>query len=270
MSESRSLRVRCFAVIFGLALLAAGCGGEAEDAAPAVTVSRTSTPVTTIATTTESTTTTTTEPTTTTEESEGDDPEEVEEETTTTTETPTTLAFADDNSSSGDTNSGGAETATATTAASGVDTTVAGDGTAAETTTTIATTTTIDPFAPLVDFEEIVVPHGDAVTSVTVNAVNLKCDSNGVSPQLDVFAPYDLSNADQLVTFYGPSGASYIVSGQVGTGLATFTSWATDPVVADSFDWVAICSQPSWKVLIELSDEAGGLFSVVVDASISG
>ncbi len=276
MSNSRSLRVRLLSILFGFSLLATACGGEAEDAGPSVTVARTSTPVTTASTTTESTTTTTTEPTTTEEETEADDEaEDLEESTTTaaptTTATPTTLAFADDDSAAGGgSGSGNGDTATATTVAGGADTTaVAGD--AAETTTTIATTTTIDPFAPLENFDQIVLPFGDAVSSVSVQSVNLKCDSNGVSPQVLIFAPFDLSGADQQVTFYGPSGAAYVATGQAGSGnIETFTTWLSDPVVADSFDWVAICSQPSWKVLIELSDEEGPLFTAAAFASISG
>ncbi len=282
--ESRSLRARTCSVILGLSLVAAGCGGGAEDAGPAVTVARTSTPPPTIA-----TTTTTTEPTTT-----------EEEEETTTTETPTTLEFADEETNTTKKPSSGKGAAprrssgggsgenegqfegdqppeditnpTTTTTTTAPPSTDGGDTTAPrQTTTTLATTTTIDPFANFEGLDEYSIPHTDPDSLITSQFVNLQCNANGATPQVELTSPLDLLDAEQRVSFYGPSGAIYIASDTVIDGeVTTFSNWLTAPVVADSFDWVAICSQPSWKVLVEFSDDTGGFFSGVVDASISG
>lgn len=281
--ESRSLRARSCSVIFGLSLLAAGCGGG-EAAGPSVTVARTSTPPSTIA-----TTTTTTEPTTT-------------EEETTTTEVPTTLEFADDSSgdsatgttggsgsgkgvsrSNGNTSNGENEgqfegdqpteditnpTTTTTTILTTTEATTDPNG---ETTSTIATTTTIDPFAAFVGLDQFALPYTDAASAMKIEFVNLQCNANGATPQVTLTSPSNLDGAEQRVSFFGPSGAAYIAADSVvGGQVQTFGNWLTAPVVADSFDWVSICSQPSWKVLVEFADTNGGFFSGVVDATISG
>ncbi len=238
--------------VAAVCFVATACGGEA--AGPSVTVVQTNEILPTSAPETSTTT-----------------------EASSTTVPPTELPFADDDEApeaSATTPEPSTTIQTTTTTVPSTTTpTTDPPTTSGESTTSAegAPSTTIDPSAPFEGLQLLGIPHADAESSMSLESVNLQCNSGGVTPQIVLTSPSELAGVDQRVSFYGPSGANYVTSGSVDSGqLERLDDWLTTPVGSTSFDASAICDAEFWRVLVEISDNAGGFFSGAVDATISG